>query len=363
MKLLLTLIVILFAPAARAQDNVPAPLPPPILVPNVNPPLTIPSEMVADLQNGRQLCERKRAKFDINLNHLTRADINGDGVEDFIMSSAGYQCNGTNIDFIDMNGNDYTLFTSLPGGRYLPYTGAIHAYDVQIDREFTPPHIVFRVQCPHKLDLQNFGYTRLRWNGTEIKSITRNAGCDGNPPDDKAIALSAKPATEAPAPKVVVEKAPPREFDVTAINDESRAAAQMEQEQTPAPETTDQPAEEITDVTSPMTPEPAEPEPESQTAPEPPPAPVAAPAVETPPPAEEQPATPTPVAAQPAPVPAKPASTPQNPNAVATLPGATYPTYLSPRPEDAPRKPASLKAEDILATPAKPLSKPIATNQ
>ena len=345
MKLLLALLIILSAPAARAQDAVPAPLPPPILVPNVNPPLTIPSEMVADLQNGRQLCERKRAKFDINLNHLTRADINGDGIEDFIMSSAGYQCNGSNIDFIDMNGNDYTLFASLSGGRYLRYTGIIHAYDVQIDREFTPPHIVFRVQCPHKLDLQNFGYSRLRWNGTEIKSITRNAGCDGNPPDEKAIALSAKPAAEPPAPEVIVEKAPPREFDVTGLNDESRTAAQQPQGQ----EQEQPSAEEITDVTSPMNPEP--PEPEAQVTPEPQPAPEAPPATVAAAPAVEQT------------VPVKTATTPQNPAAVATMPGATYPTYLSPRPEDAPQKPVPLKAEDILATPAKPLSKPIATNQ
>lgn len=313
---ILLLILVQLSASAGAQ-----PLPPPIYVPNVTPPLTIPSEMVLELQNGRIVCERKRAKFDINLTHLTRADINGDGIEDFIMSTAGYLCNGSNIDFTDINGQDYFIFTSLPGGKYAQHSRVMHAYGVSIDHEFSPPHLVFRAQCPRRLDTENFGFSRLQWNGREMRAVTLDSGCDGRPVDSKALIIVKHPpkpdtppgaVTPPPvAPKPAEPKPPQRVFDITDFDAPGLAPGY-------AP---------LDPVSNAMTPEPVAP---------PPPAPASAPA-------------PVPMA---------------NPEISAALsppdPIAAPDYIISPRPEHAPRRenPTILRPEDILNAPAHPFPAP-----
>lgn len=323
----LAIALLLSCTASAAMAQATAPLPP-IHVPNVNPPLTIPSEMVAELQNGRLLCERKLVTFDINLNHLTRADINGDGVEDLIMSTAGYQCNGNNIDFVDIAGQDYFIFTSMPARKYLRHDEVIHAHSLVLDPSFSPPHLVFHVQCQGDPDLTNTGHTRLRWSNGELRGIVRHAGCHGSPPDAMAqntpVDTPQEPAADVPL-KTIRQKAPAVEMDITAL--EGQPAETPPAEPKPEPR--------VIDVTGAMTPEP--------------PAPAETPVIpETI--TDDQPEPPQAEAVV-------TTSTPDEPVAVPTVPVATAETILSARPEDAPEKPASapLSAESLLAAPVKPL--------
>ena len=345
----LTITALAFIPRAHAQPA-PAPLLPPILVPNVTPPLTIPSEVVAELQNGRILCERKLAKFDINLNHLKRADFNGDGTEDFILSTAGYLCNNSNTEFASLTGDEYFIFSSLPDGKYQRHPETIRAFEMSIDTGFTPPHLLFSIQCPHKFGREFTGHTRLRWNGDQLKAVTRNAGCDGTAPDASiaAAAPGAPPAEHiSSGPQIKRSKAPSIELDITNIDENTVAAenanapsAEEAVAETPVEELVEELAEEPVDVTTTMTPDPITPESAEIVMPEQ---------------AEEEP--PAPAEAQPDPAPiiaaAPPAPAPAKPVVPATLPGATFPAVLTPAPQP-PSKPATLSAEDLLSAPAKP---------
>ena len=317
-----------------ALAQTPAPLPPPILVPNVTPPLTIPSEMVAELQNGRVICERKLAKFDINLNHLERLDFNGDGVEDFIMSSAGYLCNDSHTEFASLTGDEYFIFSSLPGGKYLRHGEAIRAFEMTLDNGFKPPHLLFTVQCPHKFGREFSGHTRLRWNGDQLKAVTRNAGCDGTPPDTSVAAAdeSATPLTSGP--RIERSKAPPLELDITQMDQDTVGITTAAEPEQPAETDIFIPAAvpaTATAVTGAMPPDHVAAAPATAEA-----------AVDAAPPPVETAAVPVP------PVPMPAASAP-------ILPGATFPAILSAAPAPvSPNKTPS--AEDLLRAPAKPFA-------
>lgn len=369
----LAFITLLLAPVAWAQDTA-MPLPPPIIVPNITPPLTIPSEVVAELQNGRILCERKLAKFDINLNHLSRTDFNGDGAEDFVMSSAGYLCNGSNTEFASLTGDEFFIFSSLPGGKYLRHPETIRAFEMTVDHGFKPPHLLFTVQCPHKFGREFSGHTRLRWNGQQLKSVTRNAGCDGTPPD-ASVAAAPGEASAAPissGPRVNRTSLPGREIDITNMDGSTIAAPVL------AAETPPEPAPPPADTTV-MTPEPPEPdsppdvtaeatvEDSAEPITEEQPAPIAVQEAAPESPPETMAASPPVTAVVQTPAPAPKAQTVTTPKPT-TLPGATFPDLSAPPPGApiaviepvmaAPPSSAALPAEALLDAPVKRAVKP-----
>lgn len=158
--------------------ELPRKLPPPLTV--ETPPLTIPGEIVAVLQQDAARCTALDGTFSLDTNHLTRLDLNNDGHEDYILSSKGYICTDRRGTFRGTRGEEYYFFVSSGRNHALElFNDNIRAFDMRVTNLHPRyPVIVFATPCERgPRILRNYGETHMRWRGNRMGIVARNIGC------------------------------------------------------------------------------------------------------------------------------------------------------------------------------------------
>ena len=166
----IALIIISALPvAAHATNSKPAP----VTISGV----TIPGEVVGEMQKHAIACERVFSKFSLDLKYLTQMDISGDGKTDYILSSRGFLCNGQHNEFKNVKGDNYYFFVARADGTYLQQNLDELAYEMKIENGFRPPYITFTTRCSRHPDALNYGELRVRWENDRIDIRGKNSPC------------------------------------------------------------------------------------------------------------------------------------------------------------------------------------------
>ncbi|MBU0800849.1 MAG: hypothetical protein KKA05_07565 [Alphaproteobacteria bacterium] len=172
---------ILLPLSAHAKDPTPLPypLPPAMVINNVTPPLTIPGEVVTQLQKGAEHCSRFFGTFNFDIKHLTLIDLNDDKRTDYILSSKGFLCSDKRGINTGIEGDSYYFFVSSgPNGALQLFDLDIKAFEMKIEQDDRPPSISLTTPCTKsKAVLRNYGQTIVRWRKDEMDITGRNIGC------------------------------------------------------------------------------------------------------------------------------------------------------------------------------------------
>ena len=139
----------------------------------------LPPEVVAELQRAATVCHARGQSFGYENTALTHADVTVDGLDDYIISSAGYLCDNTTTAFDNNQGHTYHIFRALADGQYSQHTPSFRAYDLEIDNRGDETTLKFKVACDSTLKKDRKGETRLKWEDGEgnFEIRARDLGC------------------------------------------------------------------------------------------------------------------------------------------------------------------------------------------
>lgn len=139
----------------------------------------LPPEVIAELQKAAAICHARGQNFGYDNSFLTHTDVTVDGLDDYIITSAGYLCDNTTFAFDNKLGHTYHIFHALADGRYTQHTPSFRAYDLKIDNRGDETTLKFKVACDQTLKNPRKGETRLKWeDGSQNFEIrARDLGC------------------------------------------------------------------------------------------------------------------------------------------------------------------------------------------
>ena len=126
----------------------------------------LPPQVRGAIAESLQGCE---GKLTLNKRFSTRRDINGDGVNDFILNYEHAECGASSTSFCGTGGCTFQVFASLPDGGYVKVMGD-NAYDVRFERLRGRPAMI---QLLHGIDCGRSGASGpcrsvTYWNGFQF---------------------------------------------------------------------------------------------------------------------------------------------------------------------------------------------------
>lgn len=135
------------------------------------------------IDEARSMCEPDFGKFTFDeKTGLRIVDLNNDGRDDYIISTAGYQCSDAASLFSGSGGYTHYIVVSQPGGDgslYATDESSILAYDFTVDTTKKPAVIVFEGRCPNGTDGTHTGKFNWSWKDGKMQFISTGEGCNG----------------------------------------------------------------------------------------------------------------------------------------------------------------------------------------
>jgi hypothetical protein len=132
------------------------------------------------IDEARTSCEKAKGKFTFDeKSGLQSADLNDDGRDDYIVSSAGFTCEGAASIYDGSSGHTHFIVTSQPGGDGSLYStdeSIIVAYSFTVDKEKKPAAITFETRCLGK-DGTQIGKAHWAWKDGKMAVISAGEGC------------------------------------------------------------------------------------------------------------------------------------------------------------------------------------------
>lgn len=125
-----------------------------------------PPPVQAELRDTVESCKPQKPTFPKGF--LTRKDVNGDGIPDFILNYSGVACGNNSSAFCGSHGCSVQIFASLPNGSFAKVLDML-AFDVAVRHVHGRPAIaVTAVGCG-----KGPATCVSVWNGKEFKSVRR----------------------------------------------------------------------------------------------------------------------------------------------------------------------------------------------
>lgn len=142
----------------------------------------MPQEAVIRLKEAARICEQRFQKFSYDMNFLHVLNLNGDGHDDYVLSSEGFMCDNSHTFFSSDDGNQYFVYTTRSDRTLHEYKDTIIALGLKINDETFPQQLDFIMPCrPGLANIGHYGLTTLQWRKDEMKIVGRKIGCNEQP--------------------------------------------------------------------------------------------------------------------------------------------------------------------------------------
>lgn len=132
------------------------------------------------IDEARSMCEEMKGTFTFDQKAgLHVADLNGDGRDDYVISSAAFNCEGAASLYGGSSGHTHYIVTSQPGGDdslYATEESIVTAYGFTIDDSQKPAAIIFESRCPG-MDGTHIGKARWEWQDGKMIATSIAEGC------------------------------------------------------------------------------------------------------------------------------------------------------------------------------------------
>lgn len=139
-------------------------------------PENLPLDVRKDIAYASEMCRALGQHFLFETDYVDTADLNGDGVPDYVIDARGYDCHKmTDSLFGGPNGKPVYLYVSAEPGRWKKQYGS-YVYEYRIKKEYNSlPYfdVWVRGDVGYKVNFQ-----RYQWNGKEMEIYEQRLGVE-----------------------------------------------------------------------------------------------------------------------------------------------------------------------------------------
>jgi hypothetical protein len=171
MKYILPVIAVLALFAAPVLAHEPPP-------PQPSDTIEMPVAVNVTIDEARRMCEPQLGAFSFGVEFMREAELNGDESPDYVVSSAGFICEGAASLYGGSAGDTHYVYLSGKNGHVDIDKGAsgITAYGFAIDDTVKPAQIVYDMRCP---DGDGMKTGKQRWGlKKDHMAVISMTGCE-----------------------------------------------------------------------------------------------------------------------------------------------------------------------------------------